>query len=448
MFAGLVALLCLGAVAVAAEAPPVTFHKHVEPVLQKHCQSCHRPGEAAPFSMITYKEVRPWAKSMKQAVIQRKMPPWFADPAHGQFLNDRRLSPAEMETITKWVDQGAPQGAAADAPSPISFPDSWKIGKPDVVYELPVDFPVPADGTIDYTWFAVDMKLTEDKWIERLEVRPGARSVVHHALVFARAPGSEHRLEVQPGGSWVRPGTRKTDAEPQNDAGIFAIGNGSAAGSEMIGDYVPNGDPFIAEHGHARLVRAGSHLLFQMHYTTTGQPTIDRTRVGIVFAKTPPKWRVVNDAVVNTTLRIPPRAPHHEVTAIVTFGHDTLIGGFGPHMHVRGKAMRYDLLRAGGDSSETLLSVGRYNFNWQLKYQPKRWVRVKKGDRLRITGWYDNSQNNPYNPDPTVEVRWGDQSWDEMLFGFLDFVIPANMSPEMVTGPRPSRPPGSPTGGR
>jgi hypothetical protein len=195
-----------------------------------------------------------------------------------------------------------------------------------------------------------------------------------------------------------------------------------------------NGDPFIADPGQARLIRAGSHMLFQMHYTTTGRAVTDRTRVGIVFAKTPPKQRVVNDAVVNPSLRIPPGAPNHEVQGTVTFQHDTFIGGFGPHMHVRGKAMRYELLRGDGNVAETLLYVPAYNFNWQLKYQPKVWIPVKKGDRLRITGWYDNSPNNPHNPDPSKEVLWGDQSWDEMLFAFLDFLIPADASLQLVTG--------------
>jgi hypothetical protein len=171
-----------------AAAPGVTFHKDVEPVVQKHCQGCHRPGEAAPFSLLTYKDARPWAKSIRQAVLTRKMPPWFADPAYGDFANDRRLSPSEIETINAWVEGGAPEGDPADAPRPLAFTDDWTIGKPDLIVEIPRDFSVPVQGTIEYTWFAVDPKLTEDKWIEKGEVRPGTRAVVHHALVFARPP--------------------------------------------------------------------------------------------------------------------------------------------------------------------------------------------------------------------------------------------------------------------
>lgn len=422
-------------------AAPVTFHKHVEPVLQKRCQGCHRPGEAAPFSLLSYKDARPWAKAIRQAVAQRKMPPWFANPAHGQFSNDARLSEAEIATISAWVDQGAKEGSAADAPPPVTFADNWKIGTPDLIVELPADFPVPASGVIDYTWFAADMKLTEDRWIEKLEVRPGARSVVHHALVFARAPGSRFRADLQPGDLKSRPERPRTDAQPQNDRGVFAIAGGFA-GAEMIGDYVPNGDPFIAGPEQGRLVRAGSHMLFQMHYTASGKAVTDRTRVGIVFAKTTPKTRVVNDAVINTSLRIPPGAPNHPVTAIATIHHDTAIGGFGPHMHLRGKAMRYELLRAGSDTAETLLDVPAYDFNWQLKYHPREWVPVKKGDRIRVTSWFDNSPNNKYNPDPAKEVRWGDQSDSEMLFGFFDFVVPADTDPALVTrAPRSQAPP-------
>jgi hypothetical protein len=412
----------------------ITFHKHVEPILQRHCQGCHRPGEAAPFSLLSYKDTRPWAKSIRAAVLQRKMPPWFANAAHGKFANDRRLSASEIETIQAWVDQGASQGKLGDAPPPLVFSSGWKIGEPDLVVELPVEFPVPAGGTIDYTWFAADMGLTEDRWIERVEVRPGDRKVVHHALVFARAPGNPYRSDLQPGSVKSRPEAPRNNPPKESDAGAFAVGNNFPSGVEMIGDYVVNGDPFVAAPGHARLVRAGSHMLFQMHYTSSGTATKDRTKVGIVFAKKPPKFRIVNDAVLNATLRIPPGAPNHQVTAVATFQHDTALGGFGPHMHVRGKAMRYELLQAGTSEGTILLDVPSYDFNWQLKYEPKSLVPVKKGDRIRITAWYDNSSNNRYNPDPSVEVRWGDQSWAEMLFAFFDYVIPADVDPAAVTG--------------
>jgi hypothetical protein len=415
-------------------APEVTFHRDVEPVLQKHCQGCHRPGEAAPFSLLTYKDARPWARAIREAVQSRKMPPWFADPAHGRFDNDRRLRPAEIATIASWVDAGAPEGDPADAPSPVRFTNDWKIGKPDHVIELPIEFEIPASGTINYTWFAADMKLTEDKWIEKLEVRPGNRAVVHHVLVFARAPGNEFRKDLQPGGFQVKEVRTKPNTGPQTDQGVFSIGSSFPSGAEMIGDYVPNGDPFVAQPGQARLVKAGSHLLFQMHYTGNGRATTDRTRVGIIFAKAQPKERIVNDAVVNLTIRIPPEAPNHEARGTVTFQGDTAIGGFGPHMHVRGKAMRYDLIRAATQETETLLYVPAYDFNWQIKYQPMEWVRVRKGDQLRVTAWYDNSANNRFNPDPKREVQWGDQSWDEMLFAFFDYVIPADGRPEVVTG--------------
>jgi len=364
------------------------------------------------------------------------MPPWFADPSHGSFANNRRLSSRDVDTINAWVEEGAPEGDAADAPPPLIFTDNWKIGKPDLILELPVDFEVPANGTIEYTWFATDMHLSEDKWIEKLEIRPGDRTVVHHALAFTRPPGAKFRSDLKPGEFRAAQENRKPNSRPQTDKAAF-VSNGLGGGAEMIGDYVPNGDPFIADPGQARLVRAGSDMLFQMHYTTNGHGTKDRTRVGIVFAKTPPSQRVVNDAVMNTSLRIPAGAPNHEVKGTVKFLSDTTIGGFGPHMHVRGKAMRYELIRDGSSEVETLLDVPAYNFNWQLKYQPAQWVSVKKGDQLRITAWYDNSPNNPNNPDPAKEVLWGDQSWDEMLFAFFDFVIPADSNPDLVTGGTP-----------
>jgi hypothetical protein len=416
-----------------ATAHEVTFHKDIEPLVQKHCQACHRPGEAAPFSLLTYKDARPWAAAIKQAVSQRKMPPWFADSSHGEFRNDRRLNDGEIATILAWVEGGAKEGNAADAPPPLHFADGWKIGAPDLVLELPMAYSVPTTGTIDYIWFAVDMNLTEDKWIERVEVRPTDRSVVHHALVFARAPGGAYLKELLPGNSTVE----KPDPEstgPQQGKGTFAVGNGFSADTEMIGDYVPNGDPFIAEADHARLVHAGSQLLFQIHYTTNGHATKDRTQVGIVFAKRPPRFRVVNDAVANVTLSVPPGAANHVVLATAEFQHDTVISNFGPHMHLRGKAMRYELLRAGSTTPEILLNVPHYDFNWQLKYNPVTPIAVKKRDILRITAWYDNSPNNPYNPDPKKQVHWGNQSWEEMLFAFFDFSIPADLDPSVVTG--------------
>jgi hypothetical protein len=414
-------------------ADEVTFHKDVEPLVQKHCQGCHRPGEAAPFSLLTFKDARPWAMAIKQAVSQRKMPPWFAGPSHGEFRSDPRLNDREIATIRAWVDGGTKEGNAVDAPAPLQFAEGWKIGTPDLVLELPAEYSVPATGTIDYTWFAVDMKLTEDKWIERVEVRPTDHSVVHHALVFARSPGGAYLKDLSPGNSTVE----KPDPEstgPQQDKGYFAVGNGLPAGAEMIGDYVPNGDPFIAEPDHARLVRAGSQLLYQMHYTTNGHATKDRTQVGIVFAKRPPQFRVVNDALMNDTLSIPPGAANHAVLATAEFQHDTVISNFGPHMHLRGKAMRYELLRSGSTTSEILLDVPHYDFNWQLKYDPVTPIEVKKGDKLRITAWYDNSSNNPFNPNPAMQVHWGAQSWDEMLFAFFDYSIPANLDPALVTG--------------
>ena len=353
----------------------------------------------------------------------------------------------EIDTIRAWVDQGALEGNPADAPPPLSFVESWRIGQPDLVLELPSEFSVPATGTIDYTWFAVDMKLTEDKWIEKVEVRPSNRSVVHHVLAFARAPGVPFKAELQPGNLKGRPEPPSSNSKPQSDVGIFAVGNQFPSGVEMIGDYVVNGDPFVAGPGQARLLRAGSHLLVQMHYTARGREATDRTRFGIVFAKTPPKLRVVNDAVANGTLRIPPGAPNHEVIGTVTFQHDTLIGNFGPHMHLRGKAMRLELLPGGAASAQTLLYVPAYDFNWQLKYLPKTLIPVKQGDRLRVTAWYDNSPNNRYNPDPGSEVLWGDQTWNEMLFAFFDYVIPVDMDPALVTGgvPKPAVPPSAPS---
>lgn len=265
----------------------VTFHKDVLPVLQKRCQECHRPGEAAPMALLTYKDARPWAKSIKAAVLARKMPPWFADPAHGSFTNDRRLSQDEIDTLAAWADGGAKEGNAKDAPAPLSFSTGWTIGKPDAVFEMPNEFKVPATGTVDYTWIVVPTNFTEDKWVEKVEVRPGNRGVVHHIVMMARAPGSNYMKAAKPGVPFT-PGRGKQTQGEDTGRGIFYMLDG---GVEMAGVYVPGGLAYETRPGQARLIKAGTDLIFQMHYTANGKETTDRSRVGIVFAKNPPKER-------------------------------------------------------------------------------------------------------------------------------------------------------------
>jgi hypothetical protein len=410
----------------------VTFHKNVEPVLQARCQNCHRPGEAAPMSLLTYQDARPWAKAIKAAVMLRKMPPWFAD-SHGEFANDRRLSQDEIETLAAWVDGGAKEGDPKDAPTPISFSDGWAMGKPDLVVQMPVAYEVPASGTVAYTYFVTPTNFTEDRWVEQVEVRPGNKPVVHHIVLIVRPPGVKYLSNAKPGEAFVPEGhdSQGSKRKPDNGEGAFAF----TSGPEIAGVYVPGGVPYELKPGQARLIPKGSDLIFQMHYTTNGKPGSDQSRVGFIFAKEAPKERVVNTYIGNTNLQIPAMAANHAVTARVTLYEETRLLSLFPHMHVRGKSFEYRATYPSGET-ETLLTVPRYDFNWQLTYYLKQPKLLPKGTVIECVAHYDNSPNNPFNPDPKSEVYWGDQTWEEMLAGFVDFALPAGMTLRDVTVPK------------
>ena len=421
-------------VASATAAGNVTFNKDVLPVLQKHCQECHRPGEAAPMSLLTYKDARPWAAAMRQAVLTRKMPPWYAaDPAHGRFLNDRRLPQADIDTLVQWAQTGALEGDAKDASAPRTFASEWTIGRPDAVIDMGADYKVPAKGTIDYTFFTVPTGFKEDKWVEKVEVRPAARAVVHHIVLYARAPGSKAFEGARPGVAFVEPKDADEGHKPDIGEGEF-YGLTEGGHVEMVGVYVPGGDAYVTRPGQARLIKAGSELIFQMHYTANGKETVDRSRVGIVFAKQPPKERVINTFVYNPEMHIPPEEANHRVDASVQVLEDVKVQSFFPHMHVRGKAMEYRVTYPAGET-ELLCRVPAYDFNWQMTYQLATPVMLPKGTKILVSAWYDNSRNNAANPDPTKDVYWGEQTWDEMLAGFMDLVVPVGLNPARIATP-------------
>jgi mono/diheme cytochrome c family protein len=406
----------------------VTFHRQVEPILQAHCQECHRAGEAAPMSLVTYKEARPWAASIHEAVVSKKMPPWFADPAHGNFQNDRRLSEEDIATLSAWARTGAKEGDPKDAPKPREFASGWSIGKPDAVIEMPNAFPVPATGTVEYQWIVVPTGFTEDKWVSEIELRPGDKSVVHHAVLFARPPGSKYFAEAKPGIPFSPEGDHNPKRMEDKGVGQFQFLSGS---TEMVSVYVPGGVAYKTGPGQARLIKAGSDLIFQMHYTSNGKATTDRSRVGIVFAKSPPAERVVNTFIANFNLHIPPGDPSRQVFARVTTHENATLLSLFPHMHVRGKAFEYRATYPTGET-ETLLSVPKYDFNWQLTYYLAKPLNLPKGTKIECIATFDNSPNNASNPDPSKDVYWGEQTWEEMLAGFVDFAIPVTMNPNDI----------------
>jgi len=385
----LAAVLAVPCAALAADGAP-TFSKDVAPILYKSCVECHRPTMFAPMSLVSYDEARPWARSIKQRVVARTMPPWGADPAHGVFKNDPRLSDADVETIAKWVDAGAPRGDDKDLPAVPQFVDGWTIGKPDAIFAMEEEFTIPATGAVEYKYFRVPTGLTEDKWIQAIEIKPGARAQVHHVIAF-----------TQPAGQPLKPG--------------------GELGPTNIGGVTPNKPGLTFEPGVARLMRGNSDIVMQMHYTTNGTETKDRTQVGIIYAKQPPTKVAGGGMALNARFLIPAGDPNAEVKATTTLSRDITLTGMTPHMHVRGKDMIYIAHYPDG-TTETLLSVPRYDFNWQLSYQLKTPKVLPKGTQIEVIAHFDNSTQNKFNPDPTKDVRWGDQTWEEMMIGFFSTI--------------------------
>ena len=419
---GLSLFALASASAAGKSAHPVTFYKHVLPVIQKNCQGCHRPGEAAPMAFMTYESTRPWAKAMKQAVLQKKMPPWFADPHVGKFTNDRSMAEADIQTLVSWADSGAPAGNPKDAPAPIAYAEGWTIGKPDKVIEFPEPIPVAANGTIEYTYMIVPTGLTEDKWVQMAEARPDKRAQVHHILAFVR----------QPENKWFRD---YPIGKP------FIPKKGGAAGmGEFLTGYAPGSPAEVLRPGQAKLIKAGADIVFQMHYTANGTAASDMSKIGIVYSTAPVTQRVLTLAAQDNKFVIPAGAPNHRVDGAITLHKDTELISLLPHMHLRGKAMEISAVYPTGER-EKLLWVPAYDFNWQLWYQLPQGKILPAGTKIEATGYFDNSANNKANPDPTKEVRYGDQSWEEMMFGFFDVAIDVKTNPiDVIRAPKKPAP--------
>jgi peroxiredoxin/mono/diheme cytochrome c family protein len=376
----------------------VTYTKQVARILQKNCQECHRPGQIGPMALLTYDDAASWSETIREVVQEERMPPWFADPHYGKFANDRRLAKEERETLLAWIAQGCPKGDDKDLPRPVAFVEGWRIGKPDLILSMKEEFEVPAEAPktgIPYQHFEVETNFTEDRWVERAEARPGANSVVHHIVVFINPP--------------------KEKFIPKR-------------GGRVLVGTAPGDMPLILKPGLAKKVPAGSKLIFQMHYTVSGTATKDRSSVGLIFAKEPPTYQVLTLPVAafdpktgRPSLRIPAGADNHKVESQFAFSEDTKILGFMPHMHLRGKDFLYEVIYPDG-KTETLLSVPRYNFNWQSAYRLAEPKAVPKGTKIHCVAHFDNSSKNPNNPDPTQAVEWGDQTWEEMMIGWTDFV--------------------------
>jgi hypothetical protein len=382
--------------AVGNNSASVTFAKDVAPILYARCAECHRPGEVAPMSLISYKDVRPWARSIREKVLDRSMPPWMADPENDHlFVNGRRMSQKEIDTIVGWVDAGAPKGDDKDIPPPPTFTEGWVMGKPDAIFYMPEDYDVPAEGTVPYQYVTVKTNLKEDRWIQAAEIRAGNRSVIHHIIVNVR--------------------------EPQRSSAASNAPRTRAGGYKLAG-FAPGEQPKVFPAGTAKLFKAGSELVFQLHYTPNGVAAKDRSYIGLYFAKEPVKKHALTGSATNAQFVIPAGDPNYEVRSSWEAKEDVYLVDLMPHMHVRGKDFKFTVVYPDG-RSEVILNVPRYDFNWQLLYQFKKPFLLPKGSKLECVAHFDNSTANKYNPDPTKDVRWGDQTWEEMMIGWFDYTL-------------------------
>jgi thiol-disulfide isomerase/thioredoxin len=398
----------------AANNTAVTYSKQVSRIIQKNCQECHRPGEAAPFKLMNCEDATSWSEAIREAVSEKRMPPWGADPAYGKFKNDRSLSEDEKSTLLSWIDQGCPEGDPAELPAPRSYPEGWTFGKPDEVFSMAEPFHVPAAGPpggLEYEYIKVGEPFKEDKWVQGVEIHPGVRGVVHHVLVF------------------VKPPQKRTP--PPNAPPIFQlftdfdVNDPDGFGQMFLSGYAPGAPPFVFGPGLGKKIVKGSQLVFELHYTPNGTACDDRSSVGLIYCKEKPKHEVHTRTVSQERFMIPPLVANHRVDSVSTFDRPVVVLGLAPHMHLRGKDFLFNLIPAGekkdSPKKETLLSVPMYDFNWQIFYVPAEARRLPAGSRLECIAHYDNSPGNPNNPDPWKIVHWGPQTSDEMMIGFVDY---------------------------
>lgn len=368
----------------------VTFAKDVAPILQKRCQVCHRPDQNAPFSLLTYDDAVKHANMIREVTTQRRMPPWHADPRFGHFSNDRRLTRDELGIIASWVESGKPRGDDKDMPRAIDWPTGWVHGKPDLILQMPEEYEVRADGVLPYQNWIIDPDFKEDRWVKIAEAKPGVPAVVHHIVAYIQKSGSNNPIGAD---------------------GSLAI---------LVG-WAPGDLGLVTPADTALRIPKGSKLRLEMHYTPIGKVVKDRSSIGITFAKEPPKFEMFINEFTNMTFDIPPNHPHYKAEATFRLRADARIIGFAPHMHWRGKDYFYEVIYPDG-KKQTLLSVPRWDFNWQMVYRFQEPLKLPKGARLHSIAHWDNSTNNPYNPDPSKPVRFGLQTWEEMMVGFVAYV--------------------------
>jgi thiol-disulfide isomerase/thioredoxin/mono/diheme cytochrome c family protein len=418
----------------AGTAEAVTYAKQVSRIIQKNCQQCHRPGEAAPFKLMKYGDAAAWSEPIREALTQNRMPPWGADPAHGKFKNDRSLTEGERSSILAWIDQGCPEGDPADLPQARTYPEGWQYGQPDEIFQLKEEVKVPAEapqGGLPYQYLLVGDEFKEDRWVQAIEVHPGVRAVVHHILVFVRPPKGDKPKTVAAGGR--RPRRPRPEGPPNGERqrwprskgeeelfSGFDPGNPDGFGELFLAGYAPGAAPTTYPAGMGKKIVKGSQLIFEIHYTPNGTACADRSLIGLTYCKETPKHEIHTRTVMEPRFAIPPLVSRHRVDSTTTYDRPVVLLNLAPHMHLRGTDFAFYL--AGKDGKkETLLSVPKFNFNWQTFYELAEPRRLPAGARIDCVAHFDNSTSNPNNPNPWQIVTWGPQTWDEMMLGFVDY---------------------------
>jgi Copper type II ascorbate-dependent monooxygenase, C-terminal domain len=413
----------------AARSAEPTFAEDVAPILYANCTTCHHPGGLGPFSLLDYEGAKAKTDEMHDAVEARYMPPWHAEGPHGVFRNDRRLAEADRQTILRWIESGAKPGDLSKAPPKPEYPAAWSMGTPDAVVTMPVEFTVPASGTVEYQYFEIPTNFTEEKWVQAIEIMPGAREVVHHVLVYAKAPPPPNATPPapRPAGApapaplFIRNRAHNLPPDPPRLDTLHAPPRQLGA---LIGSLAPGMTMMEFPKGTALRLRAGTVLTFQMHYTAHGHEMKDRTALAFRFAKEMPDEEIFASQFTNGSFTIPAGAKDVQVPAELGFGQPVRIWGLLPHTHLRGTRWQYTLMKPDS-TSEVVLDVPHYDFKWQTYYMFAKPLEIAAGSKLTSMAWYDNSASNKANPDPTKDVKWGDQTWEEMQYtGFL-YTVPS-----------------------
>jgi len=413
----------------AARSAEPTFAEDVAPILYKNCTTCHHPGGLGPFSLLDYEGAKAKVDEMHDAVEAGYMPPWHAEGPHGVFRNDRRLSDTDRQTILRWIAAGAKPGDLNKLPPRPEYPAAWAMGTPDAIVTMPEEFTVPASGTVEYQYFEIPTNFTEDKWVQAIEIMPGAREVVHHVLVYAKVPPSPNATPPAPRPAGTPAPTplfirNRAHALPPDPPRLDTLHAPPRQLGVLIASLAPGTTVMEFPNGTAMRLRAGTVLTFQMHYTAHGHEMKDRTALGFRFAKEMPDEEIFASQFTNGSFTIPAGARDVMVPAEIGMGQPVRVWGLLPHTHLRGTRWQYTLVKPDS-TSQVILDVPHYDFKWQTYYMFAKPLDIPAGGKITSMAWYDNSSSNKANPDPSKDVKWGDQTWEEMQYtGFL-YTVPS-----------------------